>query len=100
MLLYFFISSYVFLTFFLFTALMSELRIERLRKMSTSNLPTIRSKIMTGDMSNVISMYSGSLGVGYILTAAPRDYTFYIMPKKLNEILVSIKPMRVGLSSH
>lgn len=94
----FFVFNFVFLAFFLFITLVSELEIENLRKMSTNNLPVIRSKVKTEDMPNIRSMLSRNLGVGYVTIVAPKVYTFCTVPDKPCEILVRIEAMRARLS--
>lgn len=77
---------------------MNELGIEKLGKMSTSDLSVIRSQIKTGDISNIRSIFPRTLVIGYLMIIALRDYTFYTMLDRLDKILVSIKAMKVGLS--
>lgn len=67
-------------------------------EMLTLNLLLIRSKIKEYDMSKIKGEFIGSLGLGYVSSAAPKDYTFYTIPEESNSLLVSVDAMRVRLS--
>lgn len=66
--------------------------------MSSRKFPPIKSKIRPFDISCVMSEFIGSLGASYSIKATASHSTFYTVPNSPNEILVTIKVMRVGLS--
>lgn len=70
----------------------------RLMGMLTLNLPFIRSKVREPDMPTVRDNFTRSLGSGYALSVAPRDYSFYTILGVPNSLLVSMDALRIGLS--
>lgn len=70
----------------------------KLERISTSDLFLIRSKIKLSDISSIRRDFTSSLSPSYIIRSASRYYTFYIVPKKPDKILISIQTMRIGLS--
>lgn len=58
----------------------------------------IRSKIRPSIISGVMREFMGVIGERYSIKAPTFEETFYIVPNLPNEILVSVKAMRVGLT--
>lgn len=75
-----------------------DLKVDKIRRMSISNLPIIRSKIKERDMPNLRDLFAESLGIKCTISVAPRDYTFYIVPEAPNSILVSVEAIKASLS--
>lgn len=58
--------------------------------MSTSNFPLIKSKIQSSDIFHLRKELIGSLSPGYLMRSASKDDTFYTIPEKSDDILVSM----------
>lgn len=49
-------------------------------------------------MSKIRGEFIGFVGLGYVLSAIPKDYTFYTILGALDSFLVSIDAIKAGLS--
>lgn len=58
----------------------------------------IRSKVRLSDISGVKKEFLKSISKGYSNRAPTTEETFYTMPDSENELLVSVKALRVRLS--